>query len=72
MIVGDLNISLSLNEKKGGLRGRDFMLGFVEEIISTWYLNDLNQSPADSLGPTIEQVLQIYQPDLIDFLSAVL
>ena len=41
VLVGDLNISLSPNEKKGGQRDRDFMLGFVEEIISTWDLNDL-------------------------------
>ena len=31
--AGDLNISLAPNEKKGGLRGRDFILGMVEEII---------------------------------------
>ena len=41
MIAGDLNISLSPNEKKGGQRGRDFMLGMVEEIIQTYDLNDL-------------------------------
>ena len=28
-------------KKKGGQRGRDFMLGFVEEIILNWDLNDL-------------------------------
>ena len=41
VLAGDLNISLSPNEKKGGQRDRDFMLGFVEEIISNWDLNDL-------------------------------
>ena len=28
-------------KEKGGLRGRDFMLGTVEEIIQNWDLNDL-------------------------------
>ena len=33
VLVGDLNISLTSNEKKDVLRGRDFMLGMVEELI---------------------------------------
>ena len=41
VLAGDLNISLSPKEKKGGQCGRDFMLAFVEEIISNWDLNDL-------------------------------
>ena len=41
VIASDLNIYLSPNEKKGGLRGRHFMLRFVEEIIINWDLNDL-------------------------------
>ena len=41
MLVGGLNISLNPNEKNGALRGRDFMLGMVEEIIQNWDLNDL-------------------------------
>ena len=41
VLAGGLNISLAPNEKKGGLRGRDFMLGMVEELIQNWDLNDL-------------------------------
>ena len=35
VLASDLNISMLPNEKKGGQRGRDFMLGMVEEIIQT-------------------------------------
>ena len=41
IIAGDLNIVLALNEKKGGLCGKDFMQDIVENLIHDWKLIDL-------------------------------
>ena len=41
IVAGDLNIVLALNEKKGGLRGKDFMQDIVENLIHDWKLIDL-------------------------------
>ena len=40
ILVGDLNITLFPNEKKGGLRGKDHLHDTVEEIIQVWDLID--------------------------------
>ena len=41
IIAGDLNINLALNEKKGGLCGKDYMQDAVENLIQDWDLSDL-------------------------------
>ena len=41
IIVGDLNIILVPNEKKGGLHGKYHMQDIVEELIQVWDLNYL-------------------------------
>ena len=41
IIADDLNITLALNEKKGGIHGKYHMQGSVEELIQLWELIDL-------------------------------
>ena len=40
-MAGDLNIIFYLNEKKGGICGKDHMQDTVEDLIQVWDLNDL-------------------------------
>ena len=40
IIAGDLNITLSPNEKKGGAVGKDLFQGTVEALIQYWDLID--------------------------------
>ena len=39
-MAGDLNLTLDVKEKKGGLCGRDPMLNIVENFILSWELID--------------------------------
>jgi len=41
ILAGDLNLTLSLNEKRGGSRSRDPITDMVEDIIMTWNLTDI-------------------------------
>ena len=41
ILAGNLNIVLAPNEKKGDLRGKDFMQDIVENLIHDWKLIDL-------------------------------
>ena len=41
IVAGDLNITLSQNEKRGGSISRDPFKDLVEDIISTWVLVDI-------------------------------
>jgi len=40
ILVGDLNITLDLKEKKGGVRGKDLFHDLVESLILAWDLLD--------------------------------
>ena len=41
ILAGDLNITLAPNEKKGGLRGKNHMQDYVEDLIQALDLIDL-------------------------------
>ena len=41
IIASNLNITLALNEKKGGIHGKDHMQGSIEELIQLWELINL-------------------------------
>ena len=41
ILADDLNITLVLNEKKGGNHGKYHLKDIVEELIQVWDLNDL-------------------------------
>ena len=41
IIAGDLNLTLAPCEKKGGVRGKDFMHDVVENMIHDWDLVDI-------------------------------
>ena len=48
ILVGDINITLSLNEKKGGTVGKYYFQDSVEALIQSWDLIDFKPKKADS------------------------
>jgi hypothetical protein len=63
IIGGDLNVTLAVDEKKGGSIVRDPTREWVEDIMLDWDLEDTKPTRENSLGQTREWGQGILLPD---------